>query len=320
MLLVSLAAAPRASAQSATDSATAETLFNEALALLEGKKFAEACAKLEASQTLDPGVGTLLYLADCYQRVGRTASAWATFREAAYLAKDKADERESVAIDHARELEPQLSYLTVTVTSPTTAGLELEHNGKPLGSALWGSAFPVDPGAHTIDASAPGRKAWSRTLNVAAGPRKEALLVPELLAVEPEPVVVEPPAPPPPAPEGTGDTQKTVGWVLLGGGSVAVVTGGVLALLARSDDTSAAAECRPDRIQLCSPAGVELGERAETKATLAGLSAGLGLAALGAGITLLLTAPDNDGEPEPELRVQANIGAQRGLVSLTSTW
>lgn len=319
MLLASLSATPPALGQTATDSATAETLFNEALALLEGKKFSEACAKLEASQSLDPGVGTLLYLADCYQQVGRTASAWATFREAAYMAKDKADERESVAIAYASELEPKLSYLTVTVTSPATPSLEVKHNGKVLGSALWGSAFPVDPGAHTLEVSAPGKKEWSHTLDVAAGPRKELILVPELLTADPEPVVVEPAVLPPP-PEGAGETQKTVGWVLLGLGSAAVVTGGVFAVLARSDDASAEAECRPDRIQLCSPAGVELGESAETKATLAGLSAGLGLAALGAGITLLLTAPDGGGEHESELRVHAAVGHERGVVSVITTW
>src|SRR6188508_1071124 len=39
-----------AHAQGATDSATAESLFNEALALLANKKAVEACPKLEASQ------------------------------------------------------------------------------------------------------------------------------------------------------------------------------------------------------------------------------------------------------------------------------
>jgi hypothetical protein len=235
------------------------------------------------------------------------------------MAKDKADERESVAIDYARALEPKLSYLTVPVKTPSTPGLELKHNGKVLGSALWGSAFPVDPGAHTVEASAPGKKVWSQTLTVDAGPRKELMLVPELFAADPEPVIVAPLAPQAAA-EGSGDTQKTVGWVLLGVGSGAVVAGAVFALLARGDDASAEAECRPDRVDLCSPAGVELGESARTKATWAGLSAGLGLASLGAGLTLLLTAGDADGEPPRELRVQANVSEQRGFVSVTSTW
>lgn len=302
--------------QTATDSATAETLFNEALLLLESRQPAEACLKLEASQSLDPGVGTLLYLADCYRQLGRTASAWATFRDAAYLAKDQADEREAIAIEHASELEPQLSYLTVTVTSESQSGLQLEHDGKSLSEALWGSAFPVDPGAHTISASAPGKQAWSQTVDVPTGPIRQQVVVPELAALEPEPIAVTPA--PADTPAEAGDTRRIVGWGLLGLGGGAVITSGVLALLARGDDSSAAAECRPDRAQLCSAAGVELGQSAATKATLAGISGGLGLAALGAGLTLLLLAPADRDEPAPELAV--SVTGQRGFISLTSTW
>jgi hypothetical protein len=95
----------------------------------------------------------------------------------------------------------------------------------------------------------------------------------------------------------------------------------VLALLARQDDSDAKAECRPDRIALCSPAGVELGESAETKATLAGVSAAVGLAAVGAGVTLLLTAPTSPPEePRADVRVQAIITARSGFVSMAATW
>ncbi len=309
-----------ASAQSATDSATAEALFNEGLALLGNQKTAEACRKLEESQRLDPGVGTLLYLADCYQQLGRTASAWATFREAAYLAKDKADDREPMAVEYARTLEPKLSYLTLEVTADPSAGFSIQHDGKPVGQALWGTAFPVDPGSHTIEARAPGKQPWSQTLNIAEGSRQERVVVPVLLDEAPVPPVVVPVPPPRAEPRAVSHTQKTVGWVLLGVGGGAVVTSGVLALLARGDDSDAEAKCRPDRITLCSPAGVELGESAATKATWAGVTAGVGLAALAAGVTLLLTAPESPSEAAPALALRATFQADAGQLFMSARW
>jgi hypothetical protein len=300
----------------------AESLFNEALSLLANQKPAEACPKLEASQRLDPGVGTLLYLADCYQTLGRTASAWATFREAAYMAKDRKDDREKIAVDNARSLEPKLSFLTVEVTPLPGVVLELRQDGKALSDALWNSPIPVDPGPHTLEASAPGKQPWSTSVNIAQGPHQEHIVVPPLEDQPIEQTVLAPPTPPPAEPATTfgGSTQKTLGWVLLGVGGAGVVTSGVLALLARGDDRDAEAECRPDNEQLCNPAGVALGQSARTKATWAGVSAGVGLAALGAGVTLLLTAPSSPGAHRRELALGARWTPGGGKLSFSGAW
>src|SRR5690349_11155528 len=104
-------------AQSATDKAAAEALFQQGHTLLIANKLDEACPKLAESLRLDVGLGTMLYLAECYERSGKTASAWAQFREAqATAAKDK-DPREKVARDRADKLEPNLSKLSIVVTS-----------------------------------------------------------------------------------------------------------------------------------------------------------------------------------------------------------
>ena len=89
-LLLPVVASAQADAQ---QKAAAESLFDEGKQLLSQGQYESACRRFEQSQEIDPGVGTLLYLGDCYERSGRPASAWATFREAssAALAAGQAD-------------------------------------------------------------------------------------------------------------------------------------------------------------------------------------------------------------------------------------
>jgi serine/threonine-protein kinase len=272
--------------------AAAETLFNEALALLEQGNAAEACPKLEESQRLDAGIGTLLYLADCYRTLGRTASAWGTFLDASYAARAAGDEREAIAVEQARVLESQLSYLTLEVAPQLAAELELSNDGQPVRPALWGTKIPVDPGEHRLEARASGYEPWQATVTIAPGPAEQHVRVPALVKelVLPAPAPVSEPVvakvvdvPPPP-----DHSRRIAGWALVGAGGASLVTSGVLALLASSDDRAADDECRADSPGLCNERGVELADSARTKATIAGIAAGVGVAAIGGGVALLL--------------------------------
>jgi hypothetical protein len=80
-ILAVLSIAPAARAQSsAEDHAAADALYEEAGNLMKAGRFVDACPKLEASQRLDPGIGTTMRLGYCYEHVGRTASAWQAWK------------------------------------------------------------------------------------------------------------------------------------------------------------------------------------------------------------------------------------------------
>src|SRR6516164_3682204 len=84
VLLAALTVPAVAHAQaSPQDQAVAQSLYDEAKTLMNAKNFVQACPKLEESQRLDPSPATEFHLADCYEQVGRTASAWAAFLEVA---------------------------------------------------------------------------------------------------------------------------------------------------------------------------------------------------------------------------------------------
>ena len=128
----------------------AEALFGEGKRLMDQGKFSEACPKFADSQRLNPGVGTLLNLARCYQKNGQTASAWSTYKEAAGAARSAGQtDREGVARRESAALEPTLPKLTVTV-SPENASLsnvEIRLDGAVLPKGLWGVPAPLDSGS-----------------------------------------------------------------------------------------------------------------------------------------------------------------------------
>src|SRR5258708_7761282 len=85
----------RSLAQPPPDEARADTLFTAAKQLRDGGQVADACPMFAESKRLAPAVGVTLYLADCYERLGRTASAWGQFPDPRGLARARRDENDA---------------------------------------------------------------------------------------------------------------------------------------------------------------------------------------------------------------------------------
>lgn len=164
----------------ASQKAAAESLFQEGKRLMEAGQYEEACQKFEASQKADASVGALLNLARCHEVLGKNASAWVEYKEAAKLAAQTGQaDREQGARDLASKIEPKLSKITIQVTEQIE-GLEVKRGGEPVPSESWGTAIAVDPGTYTIQASAPGRRTWSDTITIGGEADQQTVLVPAL--------------------------------------------------------------------------------------------------------------------------------------------
>ncbi len=179
---IAICVATSAAAQSS--SAIAEGLFREGKKLLDAKKFSEACPKFEESARLDPSSGVELALGICYEGLGRTASAWGAYENAISLARrDNRKDREHAATARAAALEPKLAHATIDVPADVAQlpGLAVKEDGVAIGSAAWKNA-PIDPGSHTLEVSAAGKKSWQTTFTVDAGASSKTVTVPRLEA------------------------------------------------------------------------------------------------------------------------------------------
>jgi hypothetical protein len=334
-LVAALLLSPPAFAQSS--GAQARTLFREARELMNQERYAEACPKFEESLRLDQGIGTQFNLAHCWEKLGRSVSAWALFLDVASAAHEQNQrKREAAARERAAALEAHLPHLRIDVAEPAD-GIEVLRSGETVGRAAWGTAMPIDPGTYRIEASAPGKEPWSTSIDVPSTGETLSVQVPALADIEKaEPAASAPPE----APERDalaespgGGARTAVAWVLAGVGVAAVGTGGFFALRSKDETDAARALCDGgangtvcDRDQMQPGFDGGEGERSEMfehrdsakqAALVTYIGFGVGGAALLGSVLLFVTGSSEPPEApsEASLHLQPLVGdGQQGLV------
>jgi hypothetical protein len=296
------------SARAHADPATAEALFRQGRQLMAEGKIAAACEKFQASQRIDPSSGTLLNLADCDVKEGRSATAWAEFLSAARMARNQGDTgRAEEATRRARELEPALSHVTIKVTLRVPA-LRVTRDDVAVEEASLSSDLPIDPGQHVISASAPGYKSWSKTIRVGGSGDKQEVVIPALVKDASAPVTTLSASSSNAGSAAGSDAASAaplprspmLGYVVGGAGLAAAGIGGFFGLRALSTYKEAERDC-PSHAH-CSATVTAKYDTATTEANISNVTIGVGVAAIAVGAYLVLTA---SSPPEPSRSAKA---------------
>jgi len=281
------------SAQATDNKALAVQLFQQGRDLTKDNKWAEACAKFEASLRYDAALGTRLNLAACYEKLGKLASAWALFNESADLAHRAGDTvRHEFALKQIAALLPRLPKLTIAGPTKPPPGFAVTRDGDALSLGVLGTELYVDPGPHEVIATAPGFEQFTATITVDEA-QSESVVVRDLTPLKVAPPPQPQPEPPKLRPE-PRQTQKLVGIGLVGGG--AVLTGIGFFLGARAISANHDAEALCGAVRICEndaefEKGKALIERARTQATFSTVFVIAGTATAVAGAAAWISAP-----------------------------
>ncbi len=327
-LLIGTGCPLAAAAPTPSDSAAAQALFDQAKALMAKGNYQEACPKLEESQRLDPTSGTLINLADCYEKTSKLASAWSTFLDAATAADASGKtERAQVARERAAALVPVLPRLAIVVPEDAAVpGMEIVRDRVVVGRPQWGEAIPTDPGTHQVTASAPRKQSWSATVEVPVEGQTVTLTIPPLedsgdSAAKTDSADQKPGHAPPPGPilpraaESSPPlgTQHVLALVAGGLGLVGVGVGSVYGAISLSKSNEADKYC--DGSGCRSHKGVDLRDDALSAGNVSTVAFIVGAVGLAGGAALWFTVP-----PSEEMATAPSFGICPGTIVAKGSW
>jgi len=248
----------RADAPDPQKASAAQALFDQASDEMDARNYKAACPRLEESVKLIPeALGARMKLAECFEGLGKLASAWTQYAMVEGLATKSGDSgRAEKAGKKAAALKPRLATLTLELASgvDSLAGLAITRDGVEISKGQAGVKLPVDVGSHDIVVSASGYKTWKKTIEVLADGANTTTKVPMLVADAGGGQAGG-------AAEGGRPWQMPLGIAGLAVGGASVVVGSVLGGLAITKfDESNAGPC--DATNQCTPQGINMRNQA----------------------------------------------------------
>ncbi|MDI3288219.1 hypothetical protein [Polyangium sp. 15x6] len=277
------------------DKARAQKLFVEGRKAIEAGDKATGCAKMRESMGLFAVANTLFNVAQCDEGEGKIAGALEHWERGLALI-DAKDPRAKVAKERIGELSPRVPRLRIVVPpgQPVSA---VVLDGTELSPTTLSAPLYVEPGSHTIVVRSEGRPDRKHELTLAEKERTE---------------FVATPAAPGPAASSSANGVPTASATSTGGGTppppssfrrtAGFIVGGVgVAGLVAAGLTGAVIMAKASTLDDCKAVGCPNNQDdiKTYKSLLVPNTVlwGVGLAGVGAGLVLVLTAPSSsEGE------------------------
>jgi len=291
----------------ADKTADAERYFSEGLSAMKGERWQAACEAFAASNTAEPSAGTQINLGVCNEKQKKYATALTWFDAAARLADDTGrEDRAKLARSEYERVAPHVYKVSVTIKDPVE-GASIARDGEKLPAAVFvGKETPLDPGKHTFELSAKGKKTATREIIVPETPGKGSVDFGPLENGPPEPVAggVGTPGEPgyqPPIVVNDGSGQRTVGIIVGGVGILGLLAAGGVQILANNEQSKSEEFNTKANDPVQAPddktrkefqsASDSRHSAAKNDQLIAIITAAGGVVLLGVGIVLFFTAP-----------------------------
>ncbi|MEB2313550.1 MAG: hypothetical protein OZ921_03590 [Sorangiineae bacterium] len=286
LLALGLCLAPGARAQG-RDPAAADALFKQGRAAMDARDYATACAKFYESNRLDPAIGTVFNIADCEERRGNVATAWARFQEVAQQLPAN-DDRRPIALARRAALEQRLPRLAVRLTDGAP-GAVVQRDDVALGAASLGTPLPVDPGEHVVRVSAPGRRDAVFRVTLAEGEQRalDVTVGASAPSSGPGSAPEQPPSQDPGA-SASGSGTRTAGYVVGAVGVAGVAVGAITGLMVLGKKSVADNNC--DDAKRCNQTGADAADAGRTLGAVSTTGFIVGAVGLGLGAYLVLSS------------------------------
>jgi hypothetical protein len=278
-------------AQSPADLKKARGQFQRGIELEQASNWTEAIQQFREVGQVRMTPQVRFHIAFCEEGLGRLVTALGGYD----LALSEAD---SVGPDFKNEVETAMSRLRERIPKlfiERGAGAEaasVQLDGVDIGASSIGVEVPLDPGPHKVTAAAPGYNPFDATVELK---EREVTKVTLELEVAPEPV-----APPPPTrvvivPQEKGP-DRTVPYIVGGAGIVFLGAGGALFALRQTALADLEKDC-PDKNN-CPESNKDSYDKAKLYGILAPISAGVGVAAIGTAVTMILLEKKPEKKPK----------------------
>lgn len=282
--------------------AEARSYGQQGQAALDAKNYPEAEKYFGAAYKTYPQAPTLaLGLARAQSANGHVIASQETYRKIIreFDAKPGLSAPFRAAVDSAKQeidaVVARTAFVTLKVEPENAAGLKVTIDDAPMPNVSLGLKRPADPGTHKVKVSADGYKVSDTTFALADAQTGEHVVKLEkddaAAAVAPAQVTQPTSEPPTDPPKSKGNGQKTVGYVALGVGAAGLVVGGVTGFLALGKASDLDSACRDGK---CPSSEKDNVDSYKTMGTISTIGFIVGVVGVGAGVTLLLTAPKSE--------------------------